>query len=162
MITEFKLYESIDDIEIVIMNFNNIDYIKEYLKRGGDVNKMTNDGWNLLLIASNNASEEAIIFLLEQGADTNVKNTNGSTPLILVANTSSDSFNRSKIIISKLLEYDADIMLENDEGKNFVDFVLDSFRNELEKEELINIIKENYPLKWKEYKLHKKIDDYDI
>ncbi len=53
---------------------NNVDAINSYVKSGGDVNEVNNEGNSLLMLAINNDSYQSFRFLLVSGANPNFRN----------------------------------------------------------------------------------------
>ena len=56
--------------------------IRDLLEKGADINATDEDGWTVLIYASNNGHLEIVRLLLEKGANINVTNQYGYTSLM--------------------------------------------------------------------------------
>lgn len=63
------------------VNSGDLDKVKEFIKKGADVNTKGKRGKTLLHLAVNRANTETVRFLIAQGADVNARDENGFTPL---------------------------------------------------------------------------------
>jgi len=97
-----KLYKAIEE--------NKIQYIENFLKKGGDPNIVLKGGDTALHIASKYGRIEIMKLLLDYGADPNIRNDNLDTPLIYA--TSEDQLKAIKLLI----KYKADPNIPNIEG----------------------------------------------
>ncbi|GEM_PF-2228384 len=86
----FLLYEAVSD--------NNLSLIKEMLKRGADINSRGYNDYTLLHTAVANGYVETTEFLLENGADSGLKDGNGLTPLQLAQKMEKDGFDMTAVI----------------------------------------------------------------
>ena len=72
---------------IEVCNQNNIplSIVKSLVSKGADVTQQSGGGWSALLFACNCRNNfEVIKYLVENGADVNIKSTSGNTPLYRV------------------------------------------------------------------------------
>jgi len=147
MITKFKIFENKEplSINILLINFSDWNYIERWLEAGGDIDAQdSRDGWNLLLLNVNINYTFIVKDLLALGANPNVQNHNGSTPLMM---------SRNFDIMKMLIDAGADWNIQNNTGKDFLDFL-----NDYEKEYIIK----KYPEKYKEYLKNKQVKKFKI
>ncbi len=85
-----KLYE------LVAMN-ENFDKIKA-LAKYRNVNDVNKDGWSALMFAIENNNLGIVDVLIEEGADVNIEDKNGLTPIVLARRV------RNEKIVSLLLK----------------------------------------------------------
>ena len=93
--------------------------IKLLLDNGANPNKnefLDNSALHIAVVIKSGI--EFIELLFEYGADPNIKNEIGITPLMILL--CRPEFETKGIMIKKLIEYNADIELENDEGNNSI------------------------------------------
>ncbi|KAK8866552.1 hypothetical protein M9Y10_009516 [Tritrichomonas musculus] len=95
----------IDTISKFLYNKHDIDIQIEFERKTDD------DGATPLHMAVSSGDNDLILYLLNQGCDTNSKNNQGQTPLHL-AMSFTDSF-----IARALLAYNADLSIRDDHGK---------------------------------------------
>ena len=163
-----KTYESIqtqEDIDnqlAIAVHRDKIDSVKYAIKLGANPNKKDSTDTHLLFVAITNNNVEIVRELLKAGANADIKNYFGNTPLILVAR---DRFTRNKVrsgydfdkyeenILEELIMAGADWNLKNIDGEDFFDFLIDYFRQPL---------REKYPEKYKEYIMKKDADKYNL
>ena len=89
-----------------------IKEMEKYLKEGVDINAQASDGNTALMIASVNNKPDIVKFLLEHGADPNIKNDAGNTALYLLGAPSAN-----KQILELLLSHDANPNVKMAGGK---------------------------------------------
>ncbi|ORX63256.1 ankyrin [Anaeromyces robustus] len=103
----------------VVAGEGNIEKIKRYLEYGGqnnsklDINSKDEFGYTALHAAVSYSRLEAARWLLEHGADVNITDDDGDTPL-----HSCESVAMAKMLIE---EFNADPLKKNDEGKMPID-----------------------------------------
>ncbi len=85
----------------------NIFEVKKVIKKIDDINKHNNEGWNAIIISAYNHHIEIIKYLLENGANINSINKNGTT-VFMYAKTKVIQNNNYEIL-DFLLENGADI-----------------------------------------------------
>jgi ankyrin repeat protein len=76
---------SINDCLIEAAVLNKVEYIKELLDKGADINFKTADNWTPLIYAIYHNNYNATEYLIKAGADLNVKTKLGDTALIFAA-----------------------------------------------------------------------------
>ena len=86
---EFGSHDDIDEEEVEFPLYDAVaeedfEKIKLLIKEGADINQKCNSGWRPLHKAIWKGNEEIIIFLIENGADTNALNDYNETPLKFV------------------------------------------------------------------------------
>ncbi len=94
---------------------NPIDWLQLYLEFGADIDNLTNYGHTILHFAVEFSDANVVMFLLENGADPNIKSTNG-TPLMRCCSPYSQNGKRRDHkyrenhyqIVKNLLDYGAD------------------------------------------------------
>jgi ankyrin repeat protein len=59
----------------------NINHLEKYLKLGADINGLALDGWTALTIAAREGKPNVVKWLLNNGADINLSEGGGNTPL---------------------------------------------------------------------------------
>ncbi len=100
------------------------------------VNIQNENGWTALIIAIYNNQKEIVKTLLMNGADLNICNFKGTTPL-MYAKSAFVKHNDPEIL-QLLLSFDVDIYQKDYLEKNVLDYCLEN--NEIK---ALNIIKEN-------------------
>jgi len=170
MITKFKLFEEnnirncseligrnhFDDFKFIFnLSFENNGC-------GGNPNKRFSDSIrvSLLQYAVYHLDLEIIEYLLEKGANPNLKTTKGETPLLELGRriyTDSKILDKDdeKIIILKLLlKYGADLNQKNNENFDFFDLIVSP-------RQIKNIIS-YIPKEYNDYLLNKKLNEFNI
>jgi len=103
----------------IVAGEGNIEKIKRYLEHGGpnnskmDINSKDEFGYTALHAAVSYSRLEAARWLLENGADINITDDDGDTPL-----HSCESAEMAKMLVE---EFNADPLAKNDEGKMPID-----------------------------------------
>jgi len=166
MITEFKLFENIiekikseKDYESFYLWFkdNNIsnpakiDFVKNYINNGSDINAANSSGISILMVLIHFGRKNEIKLLIDSGADVNWKTNWGDTPLIWVGSYF-NMFDESEIILKYLLDAGAKITV-SDEGR-------DLFSNDNGR--ILEIIKNNYPEIYSDIIKKKRIKKFKI
>ena len=94
--TDVNMYgeESVSPLQHAVRG-ENIEYVKELLKAGADVN--STDGVDTVLMVACKSDKEAIVkMLLEYGADVNFENTVGKTALYVAVTRGHSAYKRGK------------------------------------------------------------------
>jgi cytohesin len=123
-----KLKEAIYD--------NNIDEIKRLLATGVNVNKVIY-GYTLLHIAAERNNSDVIELLLAAGANPDVQNVNGDTPLDIIFKTHSKLYNSFldnlsvRLLINASSELDSSLLFKaiSKDDTNFVIFLIEKGAN---------------------------------
>lgn len=84
--------------------------LMKFIKVGGNINVVNEDGNTLLTLAAINGHYECVEMLLAAGANVNVRNKFGDTPLIYAA------YEGHKECVRLLIEAGADITIKNNDG----------------------------------------------
>ena len=182
MITNFKLFENLNSDLYPKVLSNDIKYIKNYIKNGGDINFLFINNETLLTTAVIYGFEEMVDFLIENGADLNTQDYRKKTLINRLC--SSELINNSEIMIQKLIDAGANLNIvdnygssaliiaainddfkiiemlietdwniKNKNNKDFLQLVLYKYKN--------NIIK-IYPEKYQTYLMNKTLDNFNI
>lgn len=79
-LVQFKTFSSLDKACYIAAKFNNIEIMKELIKRGGNINSCApgSAGVTPLLIAAHHGHEDMVKLLCEAGADISAEKENGS------------------------------------------------------------------------------------
>uniref|UniRef100_A0A914DN02 Major sperm protein n=1 Tax=Acrobeloides nanus TaxID=290746 RepID=A0A914DN02_9BILA len=93
------------------------------LKHGADIEHQNTEGETCLMTASSRNNIEVVCYLLEKGADSNIKDKYGRTALFYVVN-------ENKLIVKLLLEHGADIEHQNTKGVTCLMYA--SYNNRIE------------------------------
>ncbi len=100
-----------------------VEYI---LKRGGEINNTDlNSGNTALITAVSLGNTRSVSCLMKSGADVNLSNKKGYTPLM------SACFNGDPIIVSHLLNFNPEILAKDHEGRTALDFAKDQNRDNI-------------------------------
>lgn len=102
--------------------FGDVDAIKSYLRDGGDPNIINQFGLPLITIAVENSRTEIVKLLIEGGANVNIQDEYGQTPLFFAVDTAIDVVIRengepSLEIIDILLDNGADLRISDFKGR---------------------------------------------
>lgn len=114
---------------ILACYYNNIDVVRELLYQGADIDSKIDMG-TALMAAVVKGNDDIVLFLLEKGANPNLKDANQSTALIYA------TLFKNKEIMSILIKYKADKNLKDARNLTALDYAK-QFNNE----ELIQILK---------------------
>lgn len=120
----------------------NLELVQKLVERGADINR---EGWAPLHYAASAGLEHSVAiasYLLEHSAYIDAASPNGSTPLMLAAQYSSEA------MVKLLLEEGADVSLRNQQGQTAVDFARRSDRDFMVKL-LSTAVRANRPAKGK-------------
>lgn len=101
----------------------NLELVKKLAERGADINR---EGWTPLHYAASAGLEHSVdiaSYLLEHSAYIDAASPNGSTPLMLAAQYSSEA------MVKLLIAEGADVSLRNQQGLTAVDFARKSDRD---------------------------------
>ena len=101
----------------------NLELVKKLAERGADINR---EGWTPLHYAASAGLEHSVAiasYLLEHSAYIDAASPNGSTPLMLAAQYSSEA------MVKLLIQEGADVSLRNQQGLTAVDFARKSERD---------------------------------
>ena len=115
---------------------DNLELLKSYIQKGADVNYKPEDLYGndyyedgdgiseaALVIASEIAwrrnDTEIVEYLIKHGADVNVKDRSGNTPLMLAAYTS-DIYKSRLELIQKLIDRGADVNAKNNKNETAI------------------------------------------
>lgn len=100
---------------------NNINQVSSYINKFLINERSVDNGWSPLIVASYNNSYDIVKLLVEFGADVNLPNYNGTTPLMYAK----DAWIRSgsSLVFEFLLENGADPNLKDFNGLNLLDYV---------------------------------------
>lgn len=108
---------------------NNFQAASLIIKYVPDLNRLNSNGWSPLIIASYNGANEMVALLLENGANPNVTNLNGTTPLMYAK----DSYLKTRdfTIMETLLKSGAKLEMEDVLNKNIFEYFNDEelFKN---------------------------------
>lgn len=100
---------------------NNLKDLKElYCEERFDLEMKSNEGWTALIIAVYNGSLECVKFLIENGADINAQNYNGTT-VLMYAKSEAIKSNDFKIV-ELLLDHNVKLETKDIYGKNILDW----------------------------------------
>ena len=88
---------------------------RSFIKYGWNVNSCTQSGMTILMFAVNKTSLEYVKILVNSGADVNLRDDEGRTPLMYI---DYDNDNESTEKLRLLIEHGADLNKKNNEGKN--------------------------------------------
>lgn len=117
---------------------NRLEDVKKCIERGVDVNKYDEWGWTPLMWASYYLHYDIVLFLLENGADPNLRTTGkysslpeGSTALMMAA------VNGNVSLVKLLLKHKADKKIVNKYGRTAI-----SYARNADSEETCNALKD--------------------
>lgn len=100
--------------------------VQEYISSGGDIDeKLKNNGWSLLHVAAENCCPKVVDKLVTSGANINLQDSQGWTPLMLALDSDmQDSIQNSKPVALKttevLLKHGADKTITSNDGTSFI------------------------------------------
>ena len=152
-IKKYKLFENKLDKEVLFANFENISYVKRWLDEGGDIDAIyDNYGWTLLNLNANNYGYLMMEYLLKNGANPNIPNKYGTTPLQL---------SRETRYVKLLVSYGADLTVEDDENNMALTIVLKRCQNFVV-EEIISMLEKEFPVEYGKYKTKLKRKEFNL
>ncbi len=141
----------VDTFNIIIQ-----DKISDYLKNGGDINAVNENGNSMLAYACVNLNYKQIKYLLEEGANVNILDSLDRNVLMdLYLNRDADLDMMIKIL-SLLTEYGIDWENIDKNGNMFLDNLYEVNQNVFKK------VCEKFPKQYKQYLLHKDMDKFNI
>eukprot|EP00918_Siedleckia_nematoides_P064115 GHVU01139445.1.p1 GENE.GHVU01139445.1~~GHVU01139445.1.p1 ORF type:complete len:327 (+),score=53.70 GHVU01139445.1:88-1068(+) len=107
---------------------NSLEICKTLIGGGCDVHKVNNVGRTVMHAAAEAIADVILCmdYLVGQGTDLNVRDNKGFTPLMLCSQSG------KKNICAKLLGFDVDIGITNNEGKTALDLARQNEHNEIE------------------------------
>lgn len=97
-----------------------VTLIKDCLKNGANVDALNNNGWSPLIIGSFNTNQEIIEILINAGADVNLSNYKGTTPLMYAMSHYEKTGNRENFEF--LIKKGAEINRKDIHGKTIQDY----------------------------------------
>lgn len=129
-----KMTVSTIDYDVILYKFhynkliefcekNNYEGVSSIIDYVPNLNRLNIHGWSPLIIASYNGSREVVEILLEKGADPNIPNLNGTTPLMFAKN--SYLKNHDFGILKSLLKSGAILEVKDVYGKTIFDYTND-------------------------------------
>jgi ankyrin repeat protein len=149
-----KKYEKITEYltQEVLLNaiqFNNKNVEKIINNYKGDIN--FRDSFNNLtpfMYAVYYERKSILEPLVKKGADVNLKNGDGETPLVMAAN-----LNLYSIIIDLIEKYNADMLIPDNDGLFFIDYLNEPY---------FDYIKEKYPKQYQEIQRRKDAQKFNL
>jgi ankyrin repeat protein len=148
-----KKYEGVNDINWTLLREiewdNRVDKIQKLLDQGADIEfrDSDNDNKSMLQTAIIRNREDIVRFLIEKGSDLNHQDDSGETALMMAGDV--NSFTMLQILI----EAGSNWLIEDNHGYDFFDYLL---------EDVQKMIIEDYPEKYKEYKIWKDAKKYNL
>ena len=118
-----KYYDAINNDEQILLFM-----IKEFKKKGGDINIPLKHGEYLIHLAAEAELLTVIKWLVKNGADIEAKDIHGNTPLLVAVDSDIDGAIQNNLKLSfastqLLLELGADIHARNFDNETIVDIV---------------------------------------
>ncbi len=119
--------DQLDRTALMFASFNGHTEIVGFLiEKGADVQKQNSEGRSSLMFASSGPFPETVQLLLENGSDPNAKDSiEGWTPLMYAAAEGNIE------VIEVLLDYDADVTLQDTDGETATDFARNNGHSEV-------------------------------
>lgn len=108
-----NMINRISDIQDRMTTSKIIDFIKTFIKYGGDVNYKDENGSTVLMLLSYFGYEDCVKLLIENGAKIDIQNSGIETPLLLAYEN--NHFN----VVKLLIESGADVNITMDNGESF-------------------------------------------
>lgn len=108
-----NMINKINDIQDKMTVLTIIDFIKVFIKYGGDVNYKDENGSTALMLLSFFGYEDCVKLLIEKGADIDIKNSGIETPLLLAYEN--NHFN----VVKLLIDSGADVNITMGNGESF-------------------------------------------
>ena len=100
---------------------NNIVLAEECLKYGADINARIENGWTPTIVSCYKGSLEVLLLLIKKGADINLPNYKGTTPLMYAM--SFYELSKEKSVFDALIKYGADTEMCDIYSKTIKDYV---------------------------------------
>ena len=132
------------------------DEISEYLKDGGDIDAVNDNGNSMLAYACVNLNYKQIKYLLEEGANVNILDSLDRNVLMDLYLSRDADLDMKIKILSLLTEYGIDWENIDKNGNMFLDNLYEVNQNVFKK------VCEKFPKQYKQYLLHKDMDKFNI
>jgi len=150
MITKFKIFETqvdSDDIMKLISEIeeNNIDFVRQWIKDGYSINDPSLH-MQPIMIAIDYSQEEIAKLLLDNGADLNLQDMEGWTPLMWTIIRGMDN------LLISMIRKEPDLTIEDEEDKD----IFDHLRTKA------YLIIDNFPDQYKKYIEKKKSKEFNL
>lgn len=130
-----------DEDLIYQSNFGDAKVVKELLEKGANPNAVSEDDWPAISLAAMRAdaqAEEIVRILVNAGADLNVRDANGETPLMNAITTNNPK------LVKYMIEHGADFRAVNTNGRS-----VESFAEHYGNEKVAFLVKEAIRLEQK-------------
>lgn len=130
-----------DEDLIYQSNFGDAKVVKELLEKGANPNAVSEDDWPAISLAAMRAdaqAEEIVKILVDAGADLNVRDANGETPLMNAITTNNPK------LVKYMIERGADFRAVNTNGRS-----VESFAEHYGNEKVAFLVKEAIRLEQK-------------
>ena len=108
-----EIISNINDVQDTMTLLTIIDFLKIFIKYGGDINYKDENGSTALMLLSWLGYENCVKLLIENGAEIDIQNSGIETPLLLAYDN--NHFNVVKILIDS----GADVNITMDNGESF-------------------------------------------
>lgn len=163
MIIQFKIFEKLNnylqkeldnELYYYCKNKSSLKKMRDLIKAGANVNFRQDRGWTTLMRASYFMFTSAVKLLIENGAEINVTNNDGFSPIMLAA-ANTYNFVKSKglkEIIDMLIENNADLNIQNTKNQDIFD--INKYLHEY--------ISNKFPEKYQEYIERKEASKYNL
>ena len=107
-----NMINKMNDMQDIMTVLTIIDFIKIFIKYGGDVNYIDENGSSALMLLSYFGYEDCVKLLIENGAEIDIQNSGIETPLLLAYEN--NHFNVVKLLIDS--GANVNIIMDNDES----------------------------------------------
>ena len=108
-----NMMNRMSDMQDKMTTLKIIDFIKTFIKYGGDINHKDENGYTSLMILSHKGYEDCVKLLIENGAQIDIQNSSMETPLLFAYEN--NHFN----VVKLLIESGADVNITMYNGKSF-------------------------------------------
>ena len=108
-----EIISNINDVQDTMTLLTIIDFLKIFIKYGGDINYKDEHGSTALMFLSYLGYEDCVKLLIENGAEIDIQNSGIETPLLLAYDN--NHFN----IVKLLIDSGADVNITMDNGESF-------------------------------------------